>query len=193
MHDRRIESRGKTAVAVLAELLKDKDYHVRLAAARTLRLKWLIGPNAKAIIPALTESLKDENGRVRLAAAEALVAIDSKVDVAIRSILELLTHKEGYYRNAAAASLSDMASGVHDGMMHLESSPFRERSPALADLVSEVVPALMKLLKDSNGRVRWAAAEALQNIGAEAKAAVVPLTESLKDSNGNVREAAARG
>jgi HEAT repeat protein len=46
------------------------------------------------------------------------------------------------------------------------------------------------LLRDRDGEIRQAAAEACGKIGPEAKTAIPALTELLKDKDGQVRQAA---
>ena len=65
-------SEAKDALAVITQLLKDKETSVRWRAAQTLQM---MGPDAKTAIPALTELLNDKDENVRKAAAEALEKI----------------------------------------------------------------------------------------------------------------------
>ena len=124
---------AKTAVPVLAELLKDKDSYVRLAAASAL---WQIGPKAETDILVLAELLKDKESYIRLAAALALWSIGPKAETnaellmgkddvcesavmalgdigpeakaAVPALTVLLGDRSEYIRNAAAEALENI-------------------------------------------------------------------------------------
>ncbi|MDB5385476.1 MAG: hypothetical protein JWM11_1122 [Planctomycetaceae bacterium] len=55
---------------------------------------------------------------------------------------------------------------------------------------TQVVPALIKSLKDQQSDIRWSAAIGLGYYGAEAKSAVHALEAAQHDTDGRVREAA---
>jgi HEAT repeat protein len=65
---------GQPAIAVLAELLNNKDQELRCGVAWTLGE---IGPGAKNVVPKLKELLKDKEANVRQSAAQALDKIGS--------------------------------------------------------------------------------------------------------------------
>ena len=66
---------GAAAVPTLTELLHDKQWGVRKAAAEALGK---IGPEAKAAIPGLTDLVRDEKGDLRDVAGEALEKIKTE-------------------------------------------------------------------------------------------------------------------
>jgi HEAT repeat protein len=55
---------------------------------------------------------------------------------------------------------------------------------------AQVVPALLKALKDSQGDVRWSAAIGLGYFGEQAKDAIPALQHAQRDRDARVREAA---
>ncbi|MGB7443992.1 MAG: HEAT repeat domain-containing protein [Coleofasciculaceae cyanobacterium] len=76
----------------------------------------------------------------------------------------------------------------------LTDSDFRVRhdaADAVVKIGSPAVPALIEALNDENKQVRWRAASALGDIGAEASSAVPTLIETLQDEDEYVRRIAA--
>ena len=147
------------------ELLTDKDAVVRCWAADDLR-----GPQAKAAIPALMECFKDKNGLVRCAAASALWRISSnepEKKKGIAALVELATDKDAEVRHDAARVLGRIG--------------------------PEVIPILTELLSSKDWKIRYAVAEAFQNlVPQENDSTAVPVLLGLfKDENALVRCAAA--
>jgi HEAT repeat protein len=176
-----------TAVSILPKSLKDQDVPVRLAAASALEQ---IGPQAKTVAPLLAEALEDRDGSVRLAAAKALLKVSpNEAKVAIRCIIKLLRHEDGYVRFGAVWALRGIALAGRDA--GLDPYPPLHPTPALRDLGSESVAALTEALKDNDGRVREVAASVLGDIGLDVKTTVPAIVELLRDSDGQVRKAAA--
>jgi HEAT repeat protein len=143
------------------------DEHSRLDAATALRYLGLnaTGENReqlKAAVPALVAALKDPNEILRARAALALGNIDPVV--AIAPMLYALTD-----------TTSVRVSAVY----------------ALARAGPAAVPALTQALTNDDQRVRSGAAEALRDIGKEAKPTVPALKEALKDPDPGVRLSAA--
>ena len=188
---------AKTAIPVLAELLKDKD--VRVAAAYALGG---IGPDAKIAIPVLTELLKDKN--VRVAAASALGGIGPDAKTAIPALTELLKNKDfnvRVTRETAARALGEIGPDAKTAIPALTELLKDEDSYvrfAAASALGEISPesktaisALTELLKDKDSHLRLAAASALERISPESKTAILALTELLKDEDSYWRQAAA--
>ncbi len=81
----------------------------------------------------------------------------------------------------------------------LKSSEERDRIMAVRLLpqregeATQVVPALIGALKDTQGDVRWSAAIGLGYFGEQAKDAIPALQEAQKDRDPRVRGAASRG
>jgi HEAT repeat protein len=171
-----------SAVGSLAALLRDEEPEVREAAARALGR---LGPVAEAAIPALDEALQGRAGLVavaglggigpaavpallaafregdcntRVATAWGLAQIGPAAQAAVAPLAEALEGEEPLVRVSAAAALWHIA-----------------RHPA-------AVPALARALTlNPDAEVRFRAAQALEEIGQEAKAAVPALVRALRD------------
>ena len=176
----------------LVELLKDKEWDVRMVVARSLGE---FGPNAKVAVPTLMQLLSDKRWEVRSASAEALGLIGPESKDAIRALTELLKDRNAFVRRAAAEGLGGIGPEA------------RAAIPALIELVkgkgasipkapvqipkdvdsAEKADAFMESFADHSGILRSAAAAALAKIG---PAAFPSLAELLKNDNREIRDAA---
>lgn len=120
-------------------------------------------------VPGLVTALRAEDWRVRLDAAEDLGLIGAEARAAVPSLVEALHDPEGKVRVHAAEALArlDPAGGT------------------------DWQTVLRAGLKERAGSVRRAAAEALGNLGTDARAAVPALAEALTDPDLRVRWAVA--
>ncbi|HEX5882939.1 MAG TPA: PQQ-binding-like beta-propeller repeat protein, partial [Pyrinomonadaceae bacterium] len=115
-------------------------------------------------------------------------------------LVELLRHKEIYFRRFAADALIDLAPETQSIQHALRRSLRDEDSMVAADAAralgalghraSPSVPALVKALSHEEPHVRIYAAEALANIGPKASAATNELARALRDPIPGVRWAA---
>lgn len=157
---------GEAAAPVLAELLKENrksDWAGAEARWRAAELLGEIGPDARAAVPALATALLESDPHVRKVAADALGAIHQEPQVAVPALAEML--KTGECLDAVKA-LAKFGPEAHAAL-----------------------PALLDLLKDKDGTVRWQAVYALGKIGPEAKEAVPALLTALRtDEDPLVRE-----
>jgi HEAT repeat protein len=126
---------GPSAVAGLAEALKNENERVRTEAVRVLGE---IGPQAEPAIPSLTRMLKGEDASASLEAGLALSRIGPS---GIRVLIEALSDQRDFVRRNAAHGLGK------------------------PDHATAAIPALIEALKDSDSSVREAAAQALGSIG----------------------------
>ena len=156
----------------MAELLKDRDEHVREAALQTLGELGHGRP--------LKVLLKDQDPQVRRAAAEALAR-----PAAAGSMLP----SPFYTRPSQPGDSRDLLT---------EKGPGRIRVTAVMGFVGggpqaeQYIPDLAKLLKDENAAVRRATACTLAGLGlAGAELAVPTLCELLTDKNADIRREAA--
>jgi HEAT repeat protein len=193
---------AKDAVPALLELFKDSDPYIPSYAAFALwqiarheraipaliehgasEFLGQIGPEAKAAVPALTKAALSKeatsswgpSASFRAARAiEALGNIGAEAKSAIPIIRPFL--KTDDVRKVAAAL----------ALWRLERSP--DAVPALIEAVQS-----QKYLDGGTGDhlVRWRAADALRDIGPEAKAAIPALRAALYDEDMTVRHAAA--
>ena len=110
-----------------------------------------------AAVPALIEMLKRKG--VGSAAAVALGRMDASGSCAAE-----LLKDQAFVRLNAAAALGEMGTG--QGTM---------------------IPALVKLLDDSDVVIRWNAVRVLGLMGADGKVAIPALTKSLNDTEESIR------
>ncbi|RYO95726.1 hypothetical protein DL763_003572 [Monosporascus cannonballus] len=156
---------SEVAVAGLVALLKDKDGHVRNAAAEALRRQSILSEGAVAALVAL---LKDEDWHVRRAAAEAVGSQSNLSEGAVVGLATLLKDKDRSVRDAAAEALRGHST-----------------------LPEAAVPGLVALLKDEDEGVRREAVRVLRRQSTLSEGAVAGLIALLKDKDWHLRRAAA--
>ena len=130
---------GRPAVPHLVELLGEKDWWLRAAAADVLGD---LGTTASDTVPHLTRVLDDEAEWVRRNAVEALGNIGPAAAEAVPALSRRLQDSESWIRHNAALSLAKIG-------------------PAAA----EAVPVLRKNIDDEDRYARANAAVALERIG----------------------------
>jgi HEAT repeat protein len=184
---------AKDAVPALLELLKDSDPYIPSYAAFALwkvaqheraipaliehgpasEFLGQIGPDAKAAAPALTKAALDKDPFRAAQAIEALGKIGAEAKSALPVIRPFL--KTDDVRKVAAAL----------ALWRLE------RSPEAVGVLMQALHFQTHLGDETRGDlVRWRAADALRDIGSEAKAAVPALRAALYDEDWTVRRAA---
>jgi HEAT repeat protein len=127
---------GEPAAGPVADLLRDPEPRIRLAAAQTL---WSLGSKAKAAVPPLTTALEDTSPEVRANAAMALEAIGPASRPAVPALTARLRDSDWNVRQHAVKALG-----------------------AIGPEAKEAVPALVRASKDDF--THSAATEALQKI-----------------------------
>jgi HEAT repeat protein len=143
---------------VLKVLAEAQEPQRRQAAVLALEA---FGPQAPGVLLALTEALrKDPSPLVRSAAAQVLGQMGEDARRAIPSLTEAL-------RQDAAPAVRAAAAKALGGKL----VPYSKTA----------VLALGEALSDPDDDTRTAAAEALRNLGSEARAALRPLLETLKN------------
>lgn len=151
------------AVEALAAVLKeDKSEQVRTTAATALgRMGKVARPSASALVAAL----RDKHPATRSAAAEAISLIDADPDDVIPGLIESLSDTDRNVRLLTMVSVGKFGAKA------------RRATPELAGI----------LLKDESAELRRKAAEALSQIGPEARNAVPSLIKALDDKEVDVR------
>jgi HEAT repeat protein len=146
--------------------------------------------NATAIsdqaIPALIEALGDPEIQVRANSANALARLEAIPDAAIPLLIECTADSnDGLRMNAATALRLAPAGAVAEVMQHLIEDPnSRVRLIAAGCLLSaessnlSAGAVLLEALDDPSPRVRAAAMELLESLGARGAALVAELKES---------------
>ena len=147
---------GATATGTVAGALTDPDPQVRAAAAWALSQMAAKGGGA---IPALAKALSDSSPRVRALAAVALQAKGPAAARALPELVSALNDPVDYVRVPAADALGAMG-------------------PAGRAAVHPLAERL--LVKNEEVMVLRSVAEALGNIGPDAKDALPALTQTLK-------------
>jgi HEAT repeat protein len=169
---------GPEAVEAVPALIKalqsQGDETLRFRAAYALGE---IGPKAKEAIEPLKAALDDKKPAVRLHAAQALWSIDPKAEELVPALTRLLDDKEldTNLLVAAVETLSKMGS----------------HSPAdakLLDLVrTKTIPALTRLIGDSDEALQLSAINALGGFGVEAREGIPKLIDMLREANAETR------
>ena len=167
----------KTEQALVAAL-QDKSLEVDARAASLLgfrRLAALINDDHVEVRKPLVALL-----------ADSFVEFDHQQEFA-ELLLPLVANANADFRRLVIEALGNLARGTPLGPLGVVQAPAPERTW----VVTQVVPAVAKGLKDTQPAIRAASASALGRIGAAAKSAVGPLTETLSDPEAEVRRHAA--
>jgi len=193
---------AREAEAALTLTARDPDPELRYAAVVALGA---IGPTGKAAIEGLARSLADDDWFVQLAAAQALQNLGDRARPAVPSLVWALAPRDTVkdFRPVRCGAAMVALARIDPGAKELEGAlrlvvekllenerqgSFGARATGarlLGDcgaVARPVLPALVRLLKDPEGDVRVAAAEALLKIAPEtqAEAALAVLAEALK-------------
>jgi len=188
-----IDPAARAATPALREALKDQDRDVRAAAASALGK---VGPDAEAAVPALIQALKDDDQGVRKAAAKALAKIGPDAKAAISALI-------GALRNEPECAMASFA------LERIGSPAVPALAKALSDESQSVgwwaalalagsdpdAKAEVPTLDTPRHRNLFALIEArepMAAIGADAKAAVPPLSKALNDQDPLVQFVAIR-
>jgi HEAT repeat protein len=146
-------------ITTLKLALDENDHRMRVGAATGLVM---LGPIARSAVPNLIDALKDDSADVRMTACDALGAIGPPAWRAAPGLIELIEDDTGRVRVAAALALGKVGSS------------------------GEVVTALLDALEYEYLDIRFAAVEALGEIGpgaAEAIDVIIQLLEGAKGDN----------
>jgi HEAT repeat protein len=158
---------GRDAVPDLIKLLKKDSRELTRADAATALGE--IGKDAREAVPALVDALHDPDDIVRLVVARAvgkMYVADKELKVAFQALAECAT--------------SDRSESVRISAVR-----------TLATVGPEAVPTLILVL-ETDSSACTDAADALADIGKEARQAAFALTEALRDPEVPIRLAAAR-
>jgi HEAT repeat protein len=186
-----IGAAAKPALPALKKLLTDEDEQTRFSAARALtevapsdtdgltvlvqalrdRPEWKlaalaqiakIGPGAEPIIPDLVKAMRDPDRAVCTKAAETIGSVGQSAKGAITALIENL--KEPKMKDCCQRALERIGKAA--------------------------VPSLTDAMSNRNVAIRIGAAEALGNIGSDARSAMTALAGASRDKSKEVREAA---
>jgi HEAT repeat protein len=162
------------AAAVLADLLRDRDKHVRAAAAKALGR---IGPQAQIAVPALVGSLSDNHEEAGMAAVESLTKVEPNwpSDPSYAAALELLLARldQGPTRTKRLEQcLAKTGAGLVAPLAGQLASPSRSIREAVCRVLGGIGPAALPAVEmlqriaeaDENRGVRESASDALRKI-----------------------------
>lgn len=173
-----LSSENKPVLDALARALSDDDWFVRLAATQSLKS---LGERARPVLPSIVSTLgpKDMIKDFRpVRCGEAMIAL-ARIDPKAKEL-------EGAYRVVIGRLLEDERQGSF-GARATGARMLGDCGPA----ASPALPALTKLLKDADGDVRVASAEAILKIAPETAAALPVLIDALQHPDLLVRRRAA--
>ncbi len=177
----------------LVEALKDPAEARRAAAAHGLAT---LGEAAAPAVPALVAALGDPSHAVRAAAAWAVGDIGPAAAPAKPALIRLLHDDDPFVRAGAAFGLGGIGGAARDAVPalveRLDDADERVRwcsGNALGKigLDGDSVEPLARLVRETNGRGRGLAAEALGRVGTGAHAAVPELIAAAADPRPDVR------
>ncbi len=141
------------------KLALDEDTHrMRVGAATGL---FMLGPIARSAVPNLIDALKDNSADVRMTACDALGAIGPAAWRAAPGLIELIEDDTGRVRVNAALALGKVGSS------------------------GEIVTALLDALEYQYLDIRFAAVEALGEIGPDASESIDEIIQLLEGAKGD--------
>jgi HEAT repeat protein len=190
----RIDGDSQYAVAHLVPLLQNERER---ACGGAVNYLWYMGPDAKEAVPALIDAMRKhkDHGLVHALdelcqwfAPEILPAFREALadpELEEQAVCVLVAHEED--KEYLLPYLVKMLNSDPDPPIH--PSQIAEILRAFGQKSKSAVPGLIRTLKSPSGYARVMAAEALGNIGPDARAALPALTEALADKD--VTEAAA--
>lgn len=185
---------------IILNALKASDANLRVTAAQALGI---VGPKARIAVPALVQQLEDEVDEVRVEAAYSLARITEKPDDYITVIIESFASNDLKARMLAPIYLQLLVSRANKTIVQslllskVNDEDSYVRSMAIGSLhcVAEPKVAIRvysDALTDKSADVRVTALDALAQMGAEAKPALLKIVQAKNDSSENVRKAAQR-
>jgi HEAT repeat protein len=186
---------AKSTIPQILPLLNDSDSSVRFNAIFALQE---IGQLTKSTIPQILPLLKDSNSGVRQMAVTALGKIGKLSKAIIPELVPLLKDPAEYVRSTTVQVLEEMGDSATSTIPGLEKllEDARPKGRTISALVYVVtrgsvnqtsdISTLVPLLKDPDPRIRYIAADALEEIGDAAKSAIPQLILLLKDPDQTV-------
>jgi HEAT repeat protein len=180
-------------VPILLSLLKDPDRDVRV---RVLTALGNFGGQAHRVMPALRLALKetaleDDDEFVRIRAAHALLQVGPEPDSEVAGLIDSLQNELEVLRFHAAVALGNLGRTARSAVSALIHTALWDEDPAVRVEAAVslwkierkgplVIPVLSEALAAENELICWMAADALGQIGPEAREAVPALRRALQ-------------
>jgi len=180
-------------VPILLSLLKDPDRDVRV---RVLTALGNFGGQAHQVLPALRlalkeTALKDDDEFVRSQAVHALLQVGPEPDSEVVGLIDSLQNELEVLRFHAAVALGNLGRNAQPAVPALIHTALWDEDPAVRVEAAVslwkierhgplVIPTLIEALAADNELICWMAADALGQIGPEAREAVPALRRALQ-------------
>jgi HEAT repeat protein len=180
-------------VPILLSLLKDRDRDVRV---RVLTALGNFGAQAHRVLPVLRLALKetalqDDDEFVRTQAARALLQVGPEPDSEVAGLIDSLQNEVEVLRFHAAVALGNLGRDARPAVPALIHTALWDEDPAVRVEAAVslwkierngplVIPVLIEALAADNELICWMAADALGQIGPEAREAVPALRRALQ-------------
>jgi HEAT repeat protein len=180
----------------LLKLARDKDFRVRAAAFMALGQ---LGDATPQVLSVLHPGLEDREPVVQLQAAKSLWALHQDPARLIPVLTRILRTSERWQAAYALGEMGACASAAVPALAQLlreERVPRPFRTPpsaafALGKIGASAVPAVVRLLENSDARVRMNALMAFGFMGTAGRDAIPHLIRYLQDENLEVRHTTA--
>jgi len=194
---------GKLSVPLLAAMLRDPDYGLRIALIRELDG---FGPKGEAATHGLIEVIEqDEDDSVRREAIQCLSRISS-ASIAVPTLLKALRREQirkdapvagsilqtlGKIGPAAAPAIPVLVETYNTAPNEQERGSAMIALGGIGPSAREALPTILKATKDPHWFVRGLALEALIKIKIEPDVVIPPLISALRDKQSAVQKIAA--
>lgn len=188
--------RAAPTVPALLDALADPEGEVRVWVVKALGD---IDPSNPQVVSALLRTLRDPSPDVRRVTLVILIRLGPAAAGSATVLADVLQDADPGIRADACIALRRLGTDGRAGVTALisrlsdpESNVRKCAAQALASIGPEVLPPLVRALKERDPRTRKAAAEIIGGFGGEAKSAAVDLGETAKDGDPEVQAAAAQ-
>jgi HEAT repeat protein len=198
-----LDPSGKLAVPLLAAMLRDPDYGLRIALLRGLEE---FGPKGEAATQGLIEVIEqDEDFSVRTQAVRCLSRVSS-ASIAVPTLLKALRREQsrndipvagsilqtlGQIGPAAAPAIPMLVETYNTAANEQERGSAMIALGGIGPSARVALPTILKATKDPHWFPRGLALEALIKIKVEPEVAIPPLISALRDKQGAIQKTAA--
>jgi HEAT repeat protein len=183
---------ARAARPALIRLLGDADANVRWRVGEALAD---LGVDASCCLAALVDVLRDETGAGRGSAARLIGKIGPDAEGAVPYLVAAIRDPREEVRAQAVVTLGQIGPPARAALPALVAAfddtavrwQLADALGSIAPEAPEVVPVLMRGLKDESSSVRWRAASALDHVSSPGPELVAALAAATSDVSENVR------